>query len=166
MYSIHLVTTLHKNVVRNMLVDAWHSRHPLYVTVSETPEGQFFVVHAGLFTCTESARLALSATPHLQRVAPSATVRVLPADTIPYSQSGTLFAAQLMALRNLDSALDTIRSLARQGLGPVLHYAQRSDGNVWAVVLCSLTPNRAAAQERVRNLGRRTQWNPIVATFP
>jgi hypothetical protein len=78
----------------------------------------------------------------------------------------SLNAFQVMALKNLDTALDNMRSLARIGLGPVLRYRTLRDGEFWSVIHCSLSPQQNTAQASVQSIARRSQWTPILATFP
>jgi hypothetical protein len=166
MYSIHLGSMLQKGTTTTLLNAVRHIRLPVYITIRETAEGQFFAIHAGLFANPASARASLANTPILSRAAKNAAVRQLPAESIPYSPQGRLFGVQVMSVRRLDFALDTMRTLARLGLGPVLRYVPLRDGHFWSVIHCDLTPDRNEAMQSVRSLGNRSQWKPILSSFP
>jgi cell division septation protein DedD len=166
MYSIHLGSMLRKDTASTLLNSVRNTNLPVYVTISETSAGQFFAIHAGLFTNSASARASLANTPLLSRVARDAAVRPLPADSVPYSPEGRLFGVQVMSVRSLNSALDTMLTLARLGLGPVLRYVPLRDGHFWSVIHCDITPDRNEAARRVRSLDERSQWKPILSSFP
>jgi len=166
MYSIRLVSTLSKDEAIALVSALRGIRLPVYVTISEAKEGQFFTVHAGCFTSAEAARAGLASAPILTQRAGGAAAAALPPDAVPWSPQGKLFGAQLMALQNLDTAFDIIRGIARIGLGPVLRCTTLQNGQFGVLILCSLTPNRGEAAENVQSLAKRSQWKPILAEFP
>lgn len=166
MYSIHLGSMLMSENAVRLLNAVKHTSLPVFVTVSETPKGQFLSLHAGWFPDAHSARQAHAANLLIKRVAPKAAVRPLARTTIPWSAGMRLYSVQLMSLKNPFIALDTMRDLARLGLGPVLRYIPLADGRFWSVIHCELGLDRAKTQQRVEELKRRTRWKPILAHVP
>lgn len=166
MYSIHLGSMLvAENAVR--LLDAVrHTSLPVFVTVSETPKGQFLSIHAGWFADASSARQAHAANLLIQRVAPQAAVRPIPRSSVPWSAGMRLYSVQVMSLKNPLVAMETMRDMARLGLGPVLRYIPLADGHFWSVIHCDIGTDRTRAQQRVHDLTRRSRWKPILSYFP
>jgi cell wall-associated NlpC family hydrolase len=166
MYTIHLGSMLvPANAVR-LLNAVKHTSLPVFVTVKETPQGQFLSVNAGWFADPDSARQAHARNLLIQRVAPEAGVRSISPAIIPWSAGMRLYSVQVMSLKNPHVAMDSMRDLARLGLGPVLRYIPLADGHFWSVLHCAISPDRAKVAQRVRDLTARSRWKPIQALFP
>lgn len=166
MYSIHLASMLEPANAVRMLEAIRFTALPVFLTIAETEQGQFYAIYAGWFADEASARQAHAADPYIRQAAPTAIARHVPTSILPWSAGARLYSVQLMSLRDPFLALENMRALSKLGLTPVLRYIPLSDGRFWSVIHGSVTVDRNAALRRLTDLARRGHWQPIIALFP